>query len=877
MSVPARPTPDQLRSWGIDPTWSQTLDVPTSHTGPDRGSHVWHVLDRSPKPGSVGASPITLLCVHGNPTWSYLWRSVVERLGDRYRVVAVDQLGMGFSERPEPHTGPRTFATRVTDLGDVVDALGITGPVVVLAHDWGGPISLGWVLAHRDQVRGVVLCNTGVAVPDGRRAPGIIRFAASGPITSLVGHRTRTFVDGTLALSWSRIARSARAGYRAPYRRAADRVAIAEFVGDIPLRPNHVSAAPIAEVAEGIRTLDVPVLLAWGGRDPVFDDDFAMDLASRMPHADLHRVATAGHLVVEESDIAGVIDTWLSDRMTTGAAAALPASPATPVVSNTYRPVWAALTERSSDQSVAVVDGGTGVSTSFSSLNGDIERVAAGLIELGLRPGDRVAMLTEPGIDLVIAVYGVWRAGGVTVIADRGLGLGGLRQAVRGAQVHWVIGPPKALAAARLLRWAPRATAIAVHYRRVLGAVATLHELIGSDAPPARLPSPDDPAAVVYTSGATGPAKGVRYLHRQLAAQRDALADTYAIAPTDRLVAAFAPFALYGPALGIASTIPDVDVTAPGSLTAEALAAACAAVEATVVFASPAALANVVRTASGPDPRWSGVRLALSAGAPVPIATLRAVATLMPAAELHTPYGMTECLPVADVELTEREQALQVSDVTGGAGSPRGVCVGHPVPGASVIIAPLGFDAKDPVESVDVGVAGEVLVRAPWCSEGYDHLFRTQRDARPHDRSGSVWHRTGDVGQLDAEGRLWIDGRTVHVVHAVGGPIAPVPVEVAVEQLEGIARAAAVGVGPDGCQQLVVIVEDPDSDDGLAATALTSNVREVVLAAVRVPVAAVLTVTALPVDIRHNTKIDRTALAGWAASVLAGDRARAPK
>jgi acyl-coenzyme A synthetase/AMP-(fatty) acid ligase len=135
-----------------------------------------------------------------------------------------------------------------------------------------------------------------------------------------------------------------------------------------------------------------------------------------------------------------------------------------------------------------------------------------------------------------------------------------------------------------------------------------------------------------------------------------------------------------------------------------------------------------------------------------------------------------------------------------------------------------------------------------------------------------VWHRSGDVGHLDADGRLWIEGRSVHVIHAAPHPITPVPVEVAVERLDGVAKAAAVGVGPVGCQQLVVVVEDEHAPVGLANDVLVERVRD----AVAHPVAAVINVHTLPVDIRHNTKIDRTAVAAWATSVLAGDRARCP-
>lgn len=847
------------------PSWSRLIEV----AGSDGVTNTWHVLDTGDPAASTLASPadpvVTIVCVHGNPTWSYYWRSFLRRFGDRYRVVAVDQLGMGYSDR----TGVRHFAQRVDDLGDVIDALGVTGPVITVAHDWGGPISLGWVLRNPGRVRAVVLCNTGVAVPAGRHAPWLIRLAGAGPITEFVGRRTRIFVDGTLALSGGRVGRIARTAYRAPYRRAVDRPAIAEFVADVPFDQSYPSAAAVAAVAEGIRSLTMPVLLAWGAADPVFNDDFALDLAARIPHADRHRFPGMGHLVVEETDVAGLVDGWLSDRAATPnppAAPDQPGAPDQPAALDESAPVWSGLEARSTDPSAAFVDGATGRSTSFADLHRRVMGIAAGLAESGVDPGDRVAVLVEPGVDLLATVYGCWRAGAVTVIADRGLGLRGLGRAVRGAHVQWVVGQPKALAAARLMRWAPRARSIAVGRRAVFGSVSTLDRLADCTSPLPPEPAGDAPAAVLYTSGATGPAKGVRYLHRQIAAQRDALAAVYRITAGDRLVAAFAPFALYGPALGIPSTIPDVDVTAPGSLTAVALGDAVASIDATIVFASPAALANVDRTAPAyGDHRLASLRLVLSAGAPVPVATLKAAARLCEAAELHTPYGMTECLPVADIELGEISAAVDEEHAAGGVG---GVCVGVPVEGVSVMIAALDFDASQPVDPLVS--SGEILVRAAWLSDGYDQLWRTQHDARPRDAEGRVWHRSGDVGHVDASGRLWVEGRSVHVIHADGGPVTPVPVEVAVETIDGVRCAAAIGVGPAGCQQLVVVIEEPDRADGLADGELCASVRAVVTH----PVAAVLTVRALPVDIRHNTKIDRTAVAVWAGHVLAGDRSR---
>lgn len=852
MTAPVLPSADDFRRWGVDPAWSRRIAV--SHR--DGTTRTWHVLDQAPLHPRA-----TLVCVHGNPTWSYLWHRLIARLGDRYRVVAVDQLGMGYSER----TDQRRYAHRVADLDDVISSLDIDGPVVIVGHDWGGAISLGWAVDRpepRVELAGVVLCNTGIAVPVGRSAPWLIRLAGSGPITSLVGRRTRTFVEGTIGLSFRRLSAPMRDALRAPYRHAADRRAIADFVDDVPFSDHHPSAAAIAAVAEAARSLTVPALLAWGAADPVFDDSFALDLARRIPHADRHRFAGSGHLSPLESDVAGVVDAWLGERFgrRTAPTSAAPRS-ADPV----YVPTWAALVDRAADHdtasNAAFIDGATGNTITFAELHQRVMRLAAGMSSIGVAPGQRVAILVPPGIDLVAAVYACWRAGAVTVIADRGLGLRGLGRAVRGAHVDWVIGPPKALAASRTLRWAPGARTIAAGGRG-FRADATLDGLAGSTAPVPAEPGPDDEAAVLYTSGATGPAKGVRYRHRQLAAQRDALAATYDITAADRLVAAFAPFALYGPALGITSTIPDVDVTRPGTLTADALGAACASVDATIVFASPAALANTNRTSSRSDPRLSRIRLVLSAGAPVPIDVLRATSRLVPSAQLRTPYGMTECLPVADVSLADIERA----------GTGRGVCVGRPVAGAEVIIAALGFDAAATIEPLADDLTGEVLVRAPWVSDGYDQLWKTEHDARPVGSDGTIWHRSGDVGHIDADGLLWIEGRSVHVVHAATGPITPVPIEIAVEALDAIDRVAAVGIGPIGCQQLVVVIEHPEGHDGLAPEPLSASVRAVV----EHPVAAVLSVRSLPVDIRHNTKIDRMAVAAWASEVLAGAKAKRP-
>jgi acyl-coenzyme A synthetase/AMP-(fatty) acid ligase len=395
--------------------------------------------------------------------------------------------------------------------------------------------------------------------------------------------------------------------------------------------------------------------------------------------------------------------------------------------------------------------------------------------------------------------------------------------------------------------------------RRLLGAAAGLAELAragrGLDVPPD--PPPAAECAVVFTSGATGPAKGVVYRHHQVRAQLEILRDAFQLTGEDRLVAAFPPFALYGPALGIASVVPDVD--APGRLTATALARAVDAAQATVVFASPAALRAVVATAdalgTGDRATLDRVRLAVSAGAPVPAQLLHELRAVLPAAELHAPYGMTEALPVTDVTLAEIDAA----------GPGNGVCVGRPLPGIEVRLSPLADDgtAPGPLTTAPL-VTGEICVRGPHLKDRYDQLWATEHDSSRN----PGWHRTGDVGHLDQQGRLWVEGRLGHVVAHLSGPVTPVGIEQRVQRLDPARTAAAVGVGPRGTQQVVVVETGGRGRTPLAPAPLAAQVR----AAAGVEVAAVLLTDALPVDIRHASKIDRARVAGWAERVLAGRR-----
>lgn len=834
---------------GLDPAWSRTVDL---------DGIAMHVLERP----AVGQARLTVLAVHGNPTWSYLWRRLLAEAPPDWRIIAVDQVGMGYSDRPD---GMRRLADRVADLSAATEALGVTGPVVTVAHDWGGPVSLGWALAHRDMLVGVVLANTAVHQPAGSPAPTLIRLARSRPLLDAVTRRTTTFLRGTTLMS-RQMPRDVADAFLAPYTDASRRRAVGDFVADIPLSADHPSAATLDAIADGIRSLDVPVLLAWGSDDPVFSDRYLRDLRARMPHADVHRYEKARHLVTEDAPswIPDVL-TWIDHRVLDRGDQA-----SAPRVAEAIAPMGHALEERAADPSVALADLRSDRRVTWTMLATRTREIAAGLVDMGVKPGDRLALLVPPSADLIASVYAAWRIGAVVVVADSGLGVRGMRRALRSAEATHVIGIPAGLGLARTLEL-PGVRILVGRSgpaTRVLGADASLSEvarrgrafLAASELP--SIPAGDADALVAFTSGATGPAKGVVYTHERLAHLRDALRRAYSIGADDALVAAFAPWSVLGPALGIPSAIPDMDLTDASTLSARALADATAAVGGTLAWASPTALRAVVESGDALDQSGraalAGLRFLLVAGAPVPVELLERASALLPAATLATPYGMTEALPLTEVTLRELREA-----------SGHGVLVGRSLDGVDIAIAPLDRSAVPAGDIVtDPDVTGEIVVRCAWMRDRYDRRWATQHRAD----APRGWHRTGDVGHLDAQGRLWVEGRLAHVLVCDDGPVTPVTAELAAQRAARVPLAALVGVGPVGTQVPVIVLLAPGPALGLADVDLTSRVRSAVRDSTGLDVAAVLTMKSLPVDVRHRSKVDRTRIAREAADYLAGER-----
>ncbi len=374
----------------------------------------------------------------------------------------------------------------------------------------------------------------------------------------------------------------------------------------------------------------------------------------------------------------------------------------------------------------------------------------------------------------------------------------------------------------------------------------------------------------IFTTGSTGPPKGVLFTHGNFDAQVEEIRDFYGIEPGEVDLPAFPMFGLFNCAMGVTAVIPDMDPSRPATADPRKLVEAIDDWRVTQMFASPAVLNRL-----GPYCEERGVRLAtirrvLSAGAPISARVLaRMKRCIHPEGDVHTPYGATESLPVASIGATEVLGETAAETARGA-----GVCVGRRFPRIdwkviSIVEGPI--ESLDAVDELPPGEIGELIVRGPVVTRRY--VTRPESNALGKIVDGpDVWHRVGDVGYFDRQGRFWMCGRLAHRVSTPDGPMYTVPCEAVFNQHPDVYRSALVGVGRPGLQRPVIVIEPlkhrvPRTRRSRAN--LLAEVRELGKANPRTArIDDFLLHRAFPVDVRHNAKIFREKLAVWAARKL---------
>lgn len=510
---------------------------------------------------------------------------------------------------------------------------------------------------------------------------------------------------------------------------------------------------------------------------------------------------------------------------------------------------------------------------SFAELAKECTCLAHGLQEVGLRPGTRTVLMVKPSLEFFTLMFAMLSTGIVPILIDPGMGLKNLKICLAEAQPQAFIGIPKAHAARVALGWARGTlkTLITVGGPKMGWKGLTLEHVRKAGAkqeqPPVVETGADAMAALLFTSGSTGVPKGVVYTHGNFMAQVEFLRQIFQLQPNEVDLATFPPFALFDPALGMTSVIPEMDPTKPAEVNPAYIFDAIERYQVTHMFGSPALLNRISRAGVEQGKTLTSLRRVLSAGAPVPYQVLERMIQILPAeAEVYTPYGATECLPVS---IIGAHQILSETRAETEQGA--GVCIGQPLKGLDVQII---HTDDDPIPGWDdsliapVGKIGEIVVKGSNVTQAYFNRPGSTTLAKIYDADGSVRHRMGDLGYFDKDGRIWFCGRKAHRVITERETLYTIPCEAIFNTHPDVYRSALVGVKLKGKMVPVLCVElekklqkhrDQIKLDLLELADQQAHTRSI---------RKLLFHPGLPVDIRHNSKIFREKLAIWAGREL---------
>ena len=246
-----------------------------------------------------------VVMIHGNPTWSFYYRALIPALRDRCRVIVPDHIGCGLSDKPDAAHYPYTLARRVADLEALLNHLGANKNLTLVLHDWGGMIGMAYAEKHPEQIRRLVLLNTGAFhLPKSKPFPPSLRFCRDSSVGAFLVRGANLFSRAAARWCCTRrpMPRNVREAYLRPYNSWRNRVAVLRFVQDIPLQPGDPSYELVTATEQGLAQFQqTPALICWGDRDFVFDKHFLAEWQRRLPAAEVHRFADAGHYVLEDA------------------------------------------------------------------------------------------------------------------------------------------------------------------------------------------------------------------------------------------------------------------------------------------------------------------------------------------------------------------------------------------------------------------------------------------------------------------------------------------------------------------------------------------------------------------------------------------------
>jgi len=505
----------------------------------------------------------------------------------------------------------------------------------------------------------------------------------------------------------------------------------------------------------------------------------------------------------------------------------------------------------------------------FTQLENASDRLAFGLENEGITRGVRTILMIPPGIEFFITIFAMFKVGAGPVVVDPGMGLNRMLQCLRQGKPKAFIGVEKAHVLRKLRPGFFRSVRHWVTVgRRWFWGGHTLDQLMQDTdtSYPRAQTTKDETAAIVFTTGSTGPAKGVVYTHGNFEAQIKQIQEHFQIGPDEIDLPTFPLFALFDPALGMTAVIPDMDPTKPALVNPARIIEAIENQGVTNMFASPALLNRVGRFGEKHNIKLPSLRRVVSAGAPVTPDNIERFAGLLCGdAQIHTPYGATESVPVISIASNEiLEETKKLSE------KGFGMCIGRPICDTRVEIIKI---TDDPITQLQDRIiepenqVGEITVKADLVTEHYFDNPEADMLAKIPDPDGRVWHRTGDLGWRDSKGRIWFCGRKNHRVITKDKTLFTIPVEAIFNQHEKVFRSALAGAGRTDAQVPVIFIEPYPGVKNrkklvrellelAGSNPLTEDIKHVFIE------------KSFPVDIRHNSKIFREKLAVKAAKKL---------
>ncbi len=503
-------------------------------------------------------------------------------------------------------------------------------------------------------------------------------------------------------------------------------------------------------------------------------------------------------------------------------------------------------------------------SLTFKELEILSNKFAIGLSALGLKKGDRTLLFLRPSLDFPAMTFALFKLGVIPVFIDPGMGKNNLLKCIKESnpvalisesEIHFIkyfyrdtFKTLKINVTAGSFTWGKMKSLKALKNQKIQSFTASTID-------------PSDTAAILFTSGGTGTPKGVVYTHQIFDHQTTLLQEIFNLSINDIDMPGFPLFSLFTIAMGLTSSIPDMDPSKPGNCNPEKLVQNIKDQKPTFVAGSPAIWERVADYCTKNDITLPSIKYVVMFGAPVSTKLHLKFKPLLPNGTTYTPYGATEALPIANIS---GDFILKNTAHLSEEG--HGTCVGLPAPGVDIKIIKSTNDVVSkltPEIMLPKNTVGEIIVKGIAVTKEYMDLPDKTREAKIDDENGTFWHRMGDVGYIDNKGYLWFCGRKSHQVETEKGVLYPIPCEAIFNRHPAVKRSALVGLGIPGKQIPAIVIERKDGHY-LSGKSRSIFESELLALAKKYPhtkdIQKIYISRVFPVDVRHNIKIDRLKL-----------------